>query len=441
MLFQSNSIHRTTEIKKNQALTLTVTSLNSEGQGVGRADGFVVFVPDAISGETVRAHIIKAGKNHAVAKLIEVLEPSPDRVTPRCPISSVCGGCTLQHMSYARQLVAKRQIVEDALTRLGGFAGVQVELTLPMTDPWRYRNKGSFPFDGTNLGLYAARSHRLIPIDDCPIQNERVMQIAKRVEPFAGLRHAVARTTEAGETMAVIVTAKTLSKAQEEKLKSSLPDVNSLYHNLNAKDTNVIFGPDFRLLQGKPTLQTQIGGLTFAVGPASFLQVNPKQTETLYAEALRLLAPKAGETVVDIYCGIGTLTLLAAKHAAQVIGIESVAAAVENARQNAILNSITNADFIAGNAEDILPKLVADGLRSDAILLDPPRKGCDPAVLHAIAACRPSRVAYISCNPATLARDLKLLCADGYTPAYVQPVDMFPHTAHIETVALLNFTK
>jgi len=449
-------------IQKNQEISLTITALNSEGQGVGRVDGFLVFVPDTIPGETVRAHIIKASKNHAVAKLLQVAESSPDRVTPRCSIAPVCGGCTLQHIRYERQLTAKRQIVEDALTRLGGFTDIQVEQTLGMSNPWHYRNKGSFPFgeqDGRAvIGLYAARSHRLIPISDCPIQDSRVMQVAKRMGSLDSLRHVVVRATGEGETMAVIVTAKPLTGEQESQLKLHLPDADSLYHNLNAKNTNVIFGSDFRLLRGKPTLQTRIGGLIFSVGPASFLQVNPSQTEVLYAEAMRLLAPKAGECVVDLYCGIGTLSLLAAQQAKRVIGIESVPEAIENASQNAAQNGISNAEFITGNAEEVLPRLVAEGLKPDAIILDPPRKGCDPAVLHAIAQSGATRVVYISCNPATLARDLKIL-AEGtdnsplsamptsplmeggcvpYTIAHVRPVDMFPHTAHVETIVLIQ---
>ena len=447
------------EIKKNQECKLTITSLGSEGQGVGRTGDFVVFVADTLPGETVLAQIIKVGKNYAIGKLIRVLEPSPDRVAPRCGLATLCGGCTLQHMRYERQLDAKRQIVEDALVRLGGFADIQVQATLGMDEPWRYRNKGSFPFGEQGgqaaIGLFAPRSHRLLPVSDCIIQDERVMRVAKQAEVWANacdlpayretdgsgsLRHVVVRATEEGEVTAIIVTAKLLSQEKERELKAQLVDVDSLHHSFNDKNTNVIFGDSFQLLQGKSSLQTCIGGLLFSVGPASFLQVNPIQTEKLYAETMRLLAPKTDEYIVDIYCGIGTLSLLAASRAAHVIGIENVAAAVENARENATLNGLDNVEFHRGNAEEVLPKLVSEGLRLSAVIVDPPRKGCDPAVLRAIAQSGASRVAYISCNPATLARDLKFLCADGFALVHVQPVDMFPQTAHVETVVLLHRT-
>lgn len=443
-------------VSKNDDLTLHITALTGEGQGVARVDGFAVFVPGALIGETVEAHVIKVTASYAVAKTTAVLTPAPDRVEPRCPVFGRCGGCAMQHLSYSGQLSAKQREVYDALTRLGGFAEVPMRPILGMSDPWRYRNKGSFPFStqagAAVFGFYAERSHRLIPLYDCPIQDERILDIARRVAFFANenrvsvydeetgrglLRHVMARALTTGETMAVIVTSAPLSTAQSTALIAALDGVDSIWHNLNSEATNVIFGERFTLLAGKRALTETIGAYSFFVSPQSFLQVNAAQTAVLYEAAVSLLNPKPTETVVDAYCGIGTLSLLVSSHCAHVIGIEQVPAAIEDARKNAEANGVTNARFLCGNTEDALPQLVAEGAPIHAVLLDPPRKGCDPRAISAILSAAPERIAYVSCNPATLARDLQALCAGGYTLCAVQPVDMFPQTAHVETVVLL----
>ena len=442
---------------KNDEISVCISGVTSEGQGVGRCGDVAIFIPNTVSGETVRAHIIKVEKRYCIAKAISIESPSVHRVTPRCEAFAKCGGCALMHMDYEEQLRIKRQIVADALERLGGFSDVEVQPVLGMPDPWRYRNKGSFPFgtvDGTvAFGFYAERSHRLIPLFDCPIEDARITAIARTVTEWAKrnhvsvydettrkgtLRACMVRVTSNGERMAVIVTNGPLP--EKESLIKML-DVESLYHNRNDRDTNVIFGDRFTLLKGAEKLIEQQGDLSFAVSPQSFLQVNPQQTKVLYEAALRLLAPQVNETIADVYCGIGTISLAIAKHAKNVIGIECVPEAIEDAKRNAVRNRIENAQFLCGNAEDVLPKLLKDGLKPDAILIDPPRKGCEPQVLDAIAQSGVNRVVYVSCNPSTLARDLKLLCENDYRIEHVQPVDMFPHTHHVETVCCLYHQK
>lgn len=445
-------------VKRNDDITLTIETLTGEGAGVGRIDGYAVFVVGALPGETVTAHIIKVTGSYAVARVSDVLTASPMRVTPRCPVFPRCGGCTLQHLSYEGQCRAKQQQVADALTRLGGFSELPMRPILGMETPWQYRNKGSFPCGtvGTQavFGFYAERSHRLIPFSDCPIQEPKCTEIANRVLAWANenrilvyneethtglLRHVMVRVTTTGEAMAVIVTNGPIKKISA--LLSALGDVESVWSNENTRDTNVIFGTRFTLLGGKPALTEEIGGHRFTVSPQSFLQVNAVETAVLYGCAVELLDPKPTETIVDAYCGIGTISLLLSNRAKRVIGIEQVPEAVADAKQNAILNGITNADFLAGDVEVILPTLLKTDMTPDALVLDPPRKGCDPAAIHSIADAGIARVVYVSCNPATLARDCKLFAERGYRIEAVQPVDMFPQTGHVETCVLITRDK
>lgn len=444
--------------QKNQQVQLEITAVTSEGQGLGRADGVAIFVPNTAPGETVLAHIVKVEKNFCIAKAIEILKPSAARVAPRCVAYRLCGGCTMQHLSYAEQLNCKREFVQDAFERIGGFEDVSVLPVLGMENPWRYRNKGAFPLgniDGAvSFGFFAQRSHRLIPLFDCPIQDERVVRVAAAVTEWANLhrisvyneetkrgvlRTVMARITQSGGLMAVVVT--TAKLPHERELIASLDFVDSLYHNVNGKDTNVIFGSEFRLLSGSPSLLEDQDGLQFSVSPQSFLQVNPQQTAVLYDAAVRLLNPQKSETVLDLYCGIGTISLKLARYAKSVIGIESVPEAIEDAKRNAERNGIRNAAFYAGLCEEVLPKLLHDGVRPDCIMLDPPRKGCEPQVLNAIKNSKVERLVYVSCNPSTLARDAAILKTYGYYPSTIQPVDMFPHTHHVETVVCFSREK
>ena len=445
-------------VQKNDELVVTIDTLTNEGQGVARVEGFAVFIVGALVGEEVKAHIIKVMPTYAIAKAIEIIKPSPDRVRPACPVFAQCGNCSLWHLSYPAQLRQKQQWVEDALTRLGGFSGVPMQPIVGMEEPTRYRNKGSFPFgaagNGAVFGFYAERSHRLVPFSDCLIQDEQIVDAARRVAAWANacgvpvydettgegqLRHVVARTTGNGELMVVVVTKGQLKKKSD--LLSFLEDVDSVWHNENAKDTNVIFGEKFTLLSGKQALTETIGDKRFSVSPQSFLQVNRIQTQALYETAREFLAAKPEETVVDAYCGVGTISLFIAGDCKRVIGVEQVAPAIEDAKTNAMENAVANAEFVCGNVEDVLPRLIAGDTKIDAIVLDPPRKGCEEAALAAIVQSSANRVVYVSCNPATLARDCKYLVGHGFALSAVRPVDMFPQTCHVETVVLMSRVK
>lgn len=446
-------------VAKNDEVVIDITAQGSEGQGIGRVDGYAVFVEGAISGETVRAKIIKVNSSYGIGKLMEVLTPAACRIEPPCPVYARCGGCTLQHMSYEAQLAFKQKQVLDALERLGGFAAPHVRPCIGMDEPWRYRNKAAFPFGRENgrsvFGLYAKRSHRIVPVSDCMIQRREAADAAGAVADWATecglhvydeltgkgvLRHVISRTAK-GKTMVTVVTTGGLPRPERlvDLLQKRVSGFVSLVHNINKQKTNVIAGEKYRTVWGEDFLSESICGLDFAVSSASFLQVNPIQTQKLYDQAIVAADIKNTDAVIDLYCGIGTITLSAARRAKHVTGIEIVPQAIENAIENAAANGIDNAEFICGEAEKILPQLVnKEGIRPDVILLDPPRKGCEPEVLEAIAATEVKRVVYVSCNPATLARDCKLLAEQGYELEFAQPVDMFPQTAHVETVARLT---
>ena len=441
-------------VQKNEELELTIDSVTLEGAGVGRVGGFAIFVPGALAGERVQVHLIKVTASYAVGKLLEVLESSIHRIEPLCAVYAKCGGCAFGHVTYEEELRIKERQVVDALTRLGGLKKVPLRTIIGMEQPERYRNKGAFPFGMTDkgpaFGFYAPRSHRLVPVMDCLIENQSVCRAVNAMKAWADrypiqpydertgkgcLRHAVARVTTSGELMAVVVTKGDLPHKQE--LTDALSFADSVYGNRNDRNTNVIFGDSFTLLAGKPTLRETLCGLAFEVSPRSFLQVNPIQTQKLYGAALDMLGPQPDETVADVYCGIGTISLLLAQRAGKVVGIEVVPEAVENARENAARNGIQNASFLCAPAEEALPKLVQEGQAIDCLTVDPPRKGCDPQVIGAILSSGAKRMVYVSCNPATLARDVKLLTAGGFSVQTVQPVDMFPRCGHCESVVKL----
>ena len=400
-----------TPVKKNEELELTIDSVTLEGAGVGRVDGFALFVPGALAGERVRVHVIKVTASYAVGKLMEVVEPSPHRMEPRCPVYAKCGGCAFGHVTYEEELRIKERHVADALTRLGGLKEVPLRPILGMGQPERYRNKGAFPYGMTDkgpaFGFYAPRSHRLVPVKDCLIEQESVCRAVNAIQTWAEqnhitpydegtgkgcLRHAVARVTTPGELMAVIVTRGDLPHKKE--LIDAMSFADSVYWNRNDRNTNVIFGDRFTQLSGRPTLRETLCGLDFEVSPRSFLQVNPVQTQRLYGAALELLSPQPDETVADVYCGIGTISLLLARQAGKVIGIEVVPEAVENAQENAARNGIQNASFLCAPAEEALPKLVLEGQPIDCLIVDPPRKGCEPQVIDAILASGARRMVW-----------------------------------------------
>ena len=445
-------------LNKNDDIELRIDSLGSEGQGVGRYEGMAVFVPFALPNELVKAHIIKVAKNYAVGKLIKVIEPSKVRREPRCSSFTRCGGCNLMHMDYAAQLEYKRGLVENAFARIAKIEGVHVENTIGMDEPYHYRNKAAFPFamvDGRMcFGFFAPRSHRLIPIDGCFIEQEPLYNVASAVHCWAEendiqpydeetgsgtIRHVVSRITTSGDIMAVIVTKgrpKKLNKLVD-MLKERCEGIKSIILNRNDEDTNVIFGRSYETLWGEDTLTENLCGFEFSVSAASFLQVNPVQTECLYAQVEAFLPEKDGFEAIDVYCGTGTISMILSKRAKHVTGIENIKPAVEDAARNAERNGAGNADFICADAAEALPELIEKGTRPDVIVIDPPRKGCDKAVLNAITGSAVQRVIYVSCDPATLARDVRILVDGGYSIQKVQPIDMFPQTAHVETVVQL----
>jgi 23S rRNA (uracil1939-C5)-methyltransferase len=434
--------------------------LGHSGEGVGRYEGLTIFVPGGAPGDTLRAKIIEVKKNYARASLVEVVAPSPDRVAPPCPVVGECGGCQLQHISYEAQLRLKHQQVADAIERLGKLEGVTIHPTLGMNDPWHYRNKAQFPVGLRSgqivAGFFAPGTHRIVDIEHCNIQHplgNEIMAAAKELARQFGvpiyderthkgvLRHVLARVGRGtGEAMAVLVTngpefpsASKFAKGLLERV----PALVSVVQNINPEQTNVVLGRKSKVLAGKDHIIDYIGDLEFAISPVSFFQVNPAQTEVLYGKALEYAGLTGSETVLDVYCGIGTISLFLARNAREVIGIEVVPPAIEDARENAERNRVGNARFICGDAAVEMPKLAEHGVRADVIVVDPPRAGCDAPVLQAMAAVGPERIVYVSCNPASLARDLGILTGLGYRVTEVQPVDMFPHTSHVECVARL----
>ncbi|MCL2812454.1 MAG: 23S rRNA (uracil(1939)-C(5))-methyltransferase RlmD [Clostridia bacterium] len=453
------------QLHKNQIVELEVDSFGLDAVGVCRwgEAGLVVFVPGALPGERIRARIVKVEKRHAFARLEGIDRPSPHRVEPPCPVYRRCGGCVAQHMSYPQSLEFKRLQVQDCLRRIGGaaFADVDVLPVLGLDEPWFYRNKGSFPVAGRlgapRIGFYAPRSHEVIDAPmGCMIQHPaanrlvaavRAWMVAHHIAPYneaahtGTLRHIVVRTTRAGQGMVILVSREPSLPAAEqlvEALQASEPGLASVMLCHNPARTNVILDGTLRVLWGADVLEETLCGLRFRLSPFSFFQVNPAQTEVLYEQVLAFANLTGSETVVDAYCGAGTISLLLAQKAGRVIGIESVPQAVADARANAVRNGISNAEFVLDQAERALPDLVARGLAPQVVVVDPPRKGCDPALLAAIAKAAPRRAVYVSCNPATLARDVSVLNNAGYCAIRVQPVDMFCWAGDVETVMLLE---
>jgi 23S rRNA (uracil1939-C5)-methyltransferase len=444
-------------VEKNQEIELEIDDVGAEGQGVGKYQGYAVFVPGVLIGERARVHIVKAGKAFGVGKLLEIMRPSADRVAPPCPAFGRCGGCTLMHLSYAAQLEYKQNRVRQALRRIGGLSDIEVLPVWGMDEPWRYRNKGAFcagvgAAGAPALGLYAARSHRIVPVSDCAIEHPGCADALRAVSTWVRasgvscydensgrglLRHVAVRTSTLGDVMVIVCTNGDRlpgAEALVNGLKAEVKGLRSLVQCVNRGRTNVILDGPVRTVWGEGGIREELAGLRLELSPRAFFQVNPEQTAKLYAHAVALAQPEGGALILDAYCGIGAIGLLAARAGARVVGVECVEEAVRDAERNAALNGIDNARFVRGLAEAVIPEMLEGGEKPDAVILDPPRKGCDPALLAAIVDARIDRVVYVSCNPATLARDMAILCESGYTPGPVQPVDMFPHTAHVECV-------
>ena len=448
-------------MQKNQVLTLTADTLGAEMEGVCRADGMAVFVPGLLPGETANVRIVKVEKRYAFGRMeSKPVTASEDRCQPDCPVFPRCGGCSCRHMTYAATLEAKRKQVEDCFKRIGHL-DVTVPPVLGMEEPSHYRNKTALPVGGTveqpQLGFFAPRSHTLIPVTDCPNAMPPANELAaafldwmrsNRVAPYdetthTGLvRHLVIRVNRKHEAMVtVVVNGRSLPDEKGLAAAMQAHGAVSVILNENRERTNVILGRHYRTIAGSDTLGDVLCGLSFELSPAAFFQVNPVQTEKLYQTALDFAELDENDTLCDVYCGAGTITLMMARHCKKALGIEIVPQAIDNARENAARNQIKNADFRVGAAEAVLPELVKNGLRPDVIVVDPPRKGLEPAVIDAMAAAQPKRIVYVSCNVATQARDAALLDAAGYHVQKVQPVDMFCWTSGVETVILLSQQK
>jgi len=514
-------------VSKNEETVINIIGMNHDGEGVGRANGYTLFVQGALPGETVRVRVMKTKKQYGYAKLLEIVKASPDRVSAPCPIYDQCGGCQIQHMSYAGQLAWKRQLVVDNLQRIGKLnvmvedvetlasnlqddkvgaeqhmqddasagdanqttepatsevqmigsnrirlrlegvmneedteQGIRVLPTMGMDEPWRYRNKAQVPIGAAEGGLvggfYAKGSHRIIDMESCLIQHEHNDEVVAKVKEIGShfgisayneetgrglLRHVVVKKAfRTGEMMLVLVTNGRDIPYKDEwigSIREAIPHVASICQNVNKKQTNVIFGDETRVLWGRDVIYDYIGDVQFAISARSFYQVNPVQTEVLYGKTVEYAGLTGKETVIDAYCGIGTISLFLAQHADQVYGVEIVPEAIEDARSNALLNEMRNVKFEVGASEDVIPRWKEQGIEADVIVVDPPRKGCDPRLLETILEMKPERVVYVSCNPSTLARDLRVLEDGGYRTVEVTPVDMFPQTVHVESVAML----
>lgn len=444
---------------KNDAIILTIDGQGSEGEGVGHTDGMAVFVPGLLIGEEAEVRIVKVKKSFAYGRVVRLLKPSSVRIEPACPVYRQCGGCHLQHMSYADELRFKTDRVEQAIRRIGGLS-LPVHPAEGMKSPMAYRNKAQFPVGpaadgGVRIGFYAKRSHVIVDSNTCLIQHPSINRAAQAVRAFLEkhkiplydektgkgfVRHLFVRVGfVTGEVMICLVTASkdfAQSGKYVEAIRAACPEAVSIQQNVNPERTNVILGQETITLYGKNTIRDNLGGLNFDISLRSFYQVNPSQTQKLYQKALSLADLNGQETVLDLYCGIGTISLFFARHAKKVYGVEIVPEAVRDAIHNARLNGIANAEFIEGDSKTAVERFMGGTI--DCIVIDPPRTGCDSAVLTALGKIAPKRIVYISCNPATLARDLKLLSELGFAPSEVYPFDLFPRTYHVETVVLMS---
>ncbi len=449
-------------VKVGDTLTVAINGYATQGEGVGRYKGFTIFVPNSLDGETVVTRIELVKKNYARGELVRVVEPSPHRVEPACPLYAECGGCQLLHLDYEGQLAFKRQRVIDVMERLGGLKDVTVRPVIGMPNPWKYRNKVQYPFalDAKGrvvIGCYQQGTHNVVDTRECLIQhdlNSRIMNRLRELVQGMGisiydentgqglLRHVLVKNGfESGEAMVVLVTngpdfpeGKELARM----LASNFPELKSVVQNINTTSGNVVLGDKNKVLYGEDGIIDRLGDLEFKISANSFFQVNPAQTEVLYKKALEYAALTGEERVLDAYCGVGTLTLFLARQAKEVYGIEVIPGAIEDAEENAKRNKADNVVFVVGATEEVLPKLVKIGIDFQVAVVDPPRSGCEERVLEALVQVKVGRIVYVSCNPSTLARDLKYLVNRGYAVKEIQPVDMFPHTYHVECVTLMS---
>ena len=453
-------------MEKNQEFIVTIEDMNEDGAGVGKVDGYIWFVKDAVIGDVARAKAMKIKKSYGFARLMEVLEPSVSRVIPSCPVARQCGGCQLQAMSYEEQLKFKERKVMNNLIRIGKFAEDEIHMLpiMGMEEPWRYRNKAQFPFgkdkDGNVIaGFYAGRTHAIVEAEDCLLgveENREILDIVKqfmkemKIEPYDELSHKglvrhvlIRKGFKTGEIMVCLVINGNKLPSKERLVEmltggDGVKGMTSISYSVNQEKTNVIMGKEIVNLYGPGYITDYIGNVKYQISPLSFYQVNPVQTERLYGTALEYAGLTGNEIVWDLYCGIGTISLFLAQKAQKVYGVEIVSQAIKDARRNAEINGIHNAEFFVGKAEEVLPEqFEKKHVHADVIVVDPPRKGCDAVCLDTILKMRPERVVYVSCDSATLARDLRYLADGGYVVERGKCCDMFPGTVHVETVALL----
>ena len=451
-------------IQKNEEIIVDILSQGYEGEGVAKIENnFPVFIEGALRGEKIKIKIIKVKKTYAYGKIIEIIEKSEERVNSVCDIYSRCGGCKTQHMTYKEQLNFKRDRVKDCINKIAGLNVEIVKPTIGMNNPHRYRNKVQLPIGLKNgklqIGFFAERSHEIINMKSCNIQDkiaDKVVELTRKwivdynIRPYnidgqydeKGIaRHImIRRGFKTGEVMVVLVTNGDKLPYKEEfihLIKNNIEGITSIIQNVNNEKTNVILGNKSITLWGKETISDYIGDFKFNISPLSFFQVNPIQTEVLYSKVLEYADLTGQEDVFDAYCGTGTITLFLSQKAKKVYGVEIIPQAIENAIENAKINDVNNAEFFVGEAEKVIPNLISKGVKSDVVVVDPPRKGCDRKLLEAISSINAKTIVYVSCDPSTLARDLGVLEELGYQTIKVQPVDMFPHTAHIENVVKL----
>ena len=451
-------------VEKNKEYIFDIISQGYEGEGIAKIDNkYPIFIEGALKGEKVKVRIVKVNKNFAYGKLMEVLEASEERVNPPCAIYKRCGGCKLQHASYKAQLDFKWDRVKDCVSKIGKLDPSIVKYPLGMEEPWRYRNKVQLPIGLINgevkIGFFAPRSHDIIDMESCLIQDEigdKVVKLTREwiekfnIRPYnvdgeydekGIVRHImIRRGFTTNEVMVVLVTnGENLPHKEEfvDLIVKNIPGIKSVIQNINSKKTNVILGLESKTLWGEDTISDYIGDFRFNISPLSFFQVNPIQTEVLYGKALEYANLTGNEEVFDAYCGTGTITLFLSKKAKKVYGVEIIPQAIDNAWINAKENKVENVEFFVGESEVVIPDLINKGVKADVVVVDPPRKGCDKKLLDAITNIDAKKIVYVSCDPSTLGRDLKVLEENGYKTLEVQPVDMFPNTAHIENVALL----
>ena len=448
-------------VEKNEYYDLKIESLTHDGLGVAKIDGFPIFVTNALVGEEVNLKITLVKKTYAFGRAVDIFVTSPNRVTPPCKIYKQCGGCQVQHLDYQGQLQMKHDTVVNQFKRIGHIEDANVLPTIGMEEPWRYRNKTQVPF-GLNqgdvvAGFYQKRSHEIIDMRHCLIQTDISDEIIHemrdicrqfKIAPYNEqnntgiLRHVIVRVGfKTDEVMVILVTRKekiiNLDRVVD-RLTEKFPQIKVIAQNINPDITNAILGEKTNIIYGESYIYDEMNGIRFAISPRSFYQVNPIQTETLYSKAVEFAQLTGEEVVFDAYCGIGTITLFLAQHAKKVYGVEIIPEAIEDAKMNAKLNGFENTEFAVGKSEDVIPTWIKDGIKPDVIVVDPPRKGCDKTLLDTMIEAAPNRIVYVSCDSATLARDVKILIEGGYELEIVQPVDMFPQTSHVECVAKLT---